>query len=84
MSNEHPAKILIIIQDYANVWAINKSKSLPGFRVVTSLDGIKGWSIQTLLRGRREEKTTRSNRLKFRATVFRHAQTNKRVIKTSK
>ena len=80
-----PLKFFIIIHNYANVQTINQSKSLPGFRVVvTSLDGINGWSIQTLLRGRREEKTTRSNRLKFHATVFRHAKTNKRVIQTSK
>ena len=30
---------------------INQSKLLPSFRMVTSLDGINGWSIQTLLRG---------------------------------
>ena len=52
----------IIIHNYANVWTSSQSKSLPRFRLVTSLDGINGWSIQTWLR----EKTTRSNRLKFR------------------
>ena len=32
-------------------------KSLPGFRVVvTSLDGINGWSIQTLLKGENDSK----------------------------
>ena len=41
---------LIIIHNYANVLTINQSKSLPGFRVVTSLDGINGRSIQTLLK----------------------------------
>ena len=51
-----PLKFLIIIHDYANIWAINQSKSLPGFRVVTSLDGIKGWSIQTFLRGENDSK----------------------------
>ena len=51
-----PLKFLIIIHDYAIVWALNQSKSLPGFRVVTSLDGIKGWSIQTLLRGENDSK----------------------------
>ena len=57
-----PLKLLIIIHNYANE-TINQSKSLPGFRVVvTSLDGINGWSIQTLLRG----ETTLSNRMKFR------------------
>ena len=54
-----PLKFLIIIHNYANVWTINHSKSLPGFRVVTSLDGI----IQTF---NRAEKTTGSNRLKSR------------------
>ena len=35
----------------------NQSKSLPGFRVVTtSLDGITGRSIQTLLRGENDSK----------------------------
>ena len=33
-------------------WQSTNQKSLPGFRVVvTSLDGINSWSIQTLLRG---------------------------------
>ena len=45
-----PLKFLIIIHNYANVWTINQSKSLPGFPVVMSLDGINGGSIQTLLR----------------------------------
>ena len=32
-------------------------KKLPGFRiVVTSVDGINGWSIQTLLRGENDSK----------------------------
>ena len=45
-----PLQFLIIIHNYANVQTINQSKSLPGFRlVVTSLDGINGSSIQTLL-----------------------------------
>ena len=42
-----PLKFLIIIHNCANVWTINQSKSLRGFRVVTSLDGLNGWSIQT-------------------------------------
>ena len=47
-----PLKFLIIIHNYANVQTINQSKSLPGFWVVvTSLDGINSWLIQTLLRG---------------------------------
>ena len=34
-----------------------QAKSLPGFQVaVTSLDGINGWSIQTLLRGENDSK----------------------------
>ena len=58
-SADYQAKILqkfpIIIHNYANVETINQSKSLPGFRVVvTSLDGIYGWSIQMLLRGENE------------------------------
>ena len=52
-----PLKFLIIIHNYANVYTINQSKSPPGFReVVTSVDGIKGWSIQTLLRGENDSK----------------------------
>ena len=52
-----PLKFFIIIHNYANVQTINQSKSLPGFRVVvTSLDGINGWSIQTLLRGENDSK----------------------------
>ena len=39
------------MHNYANVSTINQLKSLPGIRVVTSLDSINGWSIQTLLRG---------------------------------
>ena len=52
----------VIIHNYANVWSSSQSKSLPGFRLVTSLNDINGRSIQTYLK----EKTTRSNRLKFR------------------
>ena len=37
----------VIINNHANVWKINQSNSLPGFRVVTSLDGINGSTIQT-------------------------------------
>ena len=33
-----PLKFVIIIHNYANVWTINQSKSLPGFWVVMSLD----------------------------------------------
>ena len=43
-----PLKFLIIMHNYTNVWTINQSKSLPGFRVLmTSLDGIYGRSVQT-------------------------------------
>ena len=52
-----PQKFPIIIHNYANVQTINQSKSLPGFQVVvTSLDGINGQSIQTLLRGENDLK----------------------------
>ena len=48
-----PLKFLLIIQNYT----INQSKSLPGFQlVVTSLDGINSWLIQTLLRGENDSK----------------------------
>ena len=49
MSNDSPAKISRNY-NYANAWTISQSKSLPVFWVVTSLDGINGRSIQTLLR----------------------------------
>ena len=39
------------MDNYANVLTINQLKSLPGIRVVTSLDNINGRSTQTLLRG---------------------------------
>ena len=39
------------MHNYANVLTINQLKSLPGIRVVTSLDNINGRSTQTLLRG---------------------------------
>ena len=52
-----PLKFLIIIHNDANVQTINQSKSLPGFWVVvTSLDGINSWLIQTLLRGENDSK----------------------------
>ena len=52
-----PLKFFIIIHNYANIQTINQSKSLPGFRVVvTSVDGINSWSIQTLLRGENDSK----------------------------
>ena len=52
-----PPKVLIIVHNYENVQTINQSKSLPGFPVVvTSLDGINGWSIQTLPRGENDSK----------------------------
>ena len=41
-----PLQFLIIIHNYANVWTINQSKSLPGFWVVTSLDGIN-WPVDS-------------------------------------
>ena len=44
-------RAFIINHNYANVWTINQSKPLPGFRVVTSLDGINCSSIQTSLMG---------------------------------
>ena len=56
-----PLKFVIIIHNYANVKTINQLKSLLGFRVVTSLDGINCQFIQTLLKGEDD-----SNRLKFR------------------
>ena len=34
-----PLKFFIIIHNYANVWTINQSKSLPGFRVVSDVTG---------------------------------------------
>ena len=48
---------------------INQSKLLPGFRMVTSLDGINGWSIQTLLRGVYDTKECRKFRLLKNWTV---------------
>ena len=59
-----PLKFLIIIHNYANDKTINQLKSLLGFRVVTSLDGINCQFIQKLLKGEDDSKT--SNRLKFR------------------
>ena len=44
-------RAFIINHNYANVWTINQSKPPPGFRVVTSLDGINCSSIQTSLMG---------------------------------
>ena len=49
-----PCNILSILQNY--VWTINQSNSLTGFQVVTSLDGINGRFIQTLLRGKNYSK----------------------------
>ena len=34
-----PLKCFIIIHNYANVWTINQSKSLPGFRVLSDVTG---------------------------------------------
>ena len=34
-----PLKFFIIIHNYANVWTINQSKSLPGFRLVSDVTG---------------------------------------------
>ena len=57
ISSDNPAKIFRNYAYYASVSTINQSKSLPGFRVaVASLDGINGWSIQTLLRGENDSK----------------------------
>ena len=62
-----PLKLLIIIHNYANVQTINQSKSLPGFQVVvTSLDGINGWSIQTLLREENDSKQSDEIRAKVK------------------
>ena len=47
---------LKIFHNYANVWTVNQSKSLPRFRVVTSLDGKNGRLIQTVLRGGKDTK----------------------------
>ena len=45
------------MHNYANVYTINQSKSLPSFLVVmTSLDVINGRSIQTLLREENDSK----------------------------
>ena len=52
-----------IIHNYANVWTINQSKSLPGFRLVTSLDSINGPVNSDIADG---VKMTQSNCLKFR------------------
>ena len=41
---------IIIVHNFVNVWTINQSKSLPGFQVVDSLDGINGRSSEMLLR----------------------------------
>ena len=60
-----PLKFFIIIYNYVNVQTINQSKSLPGFRVVTSLDGINSWLIQALLRGENDLKQLDE----FQATV---------------
>ena len=52
-----PQKFQIIMHNYGNVQTTNQSKSLPCFRVVvTSLDSINGWLIQTLLRGENDSK----------------------------
>ena len=32
-------KFFIVIHNYANVWSINQSKSIPGFRVVNDVTG---------------------------------------------
>ena len=48
-----PLNFSIIIHNYANVKTINQSKSLPGFRVVSD---VNGWSIQTLLRGENDSR----------------------------
>ena len=62
-----PLKFLIIIHNYANVSTINQPKSLPGFQVVaTSLDGINGWSIQTLLREENDSKQSDEIRVKVK------------------
>ena len=54
ISSDNSAKIS---HKYANVQTVNQSKSPPGFRVVvTSLDGINGWQIQTQLRGENDSK----------------------------
>ena len=45
-----PRWFLVIIHNYATVWTINQSKSLPGFLVVTSLVSMKGRLTKRLLR----------------------------------
>ena len=48
---------------------INRSKSLPGFRVVMrSLDSINGRSIQTLLRG--ENNSKQSDEFQAKVVVY--------------
>ena len=46
----------------------DQSKSLPGFRVVTSLDGINDRSIQTLLRGENDLK--QSDEIKAKSNLI--------------
>ena len=56
LSSDNPAEISHkrMFRELTN--SLNQSKSLPGFRVVTSLDGINGRLIQTLLRRENDSK----------------------------
>ena len=58
-----------VVIPYSNSVAINRSKSLPGFRVVMrSLDSINGRSIQTLLRG--ENNSKQSDEFQAKVVVY--------------
>ena len=49
-----------------------QSKSQPEFRLVTSLDGINGRSIQTLMRGENDSKQSDEIKAKYTMmTIFR-------------
>ena len=81
-----PLKFRVTMPNYANVLPINQSKSLPGLRVVmTSLDGINGRSIQTLLRGKNDSKqsneiqamSTKGRECKEEATKYYNYSANK-------
>ena len=54
-----------------------QSKSQPEFRLVTSLDGINGRSIQTLMRGENDSKQSDEIKAKYTMmTIFRFHMRN--------
>ena len=53
-----------------------QSKSQPEFRLVTSLDGINGRSIQTLLRGENDSKQSDEIKAKYNMMIFRFYMRN--------